>query len=75
MPKTLLDWIRIAGEVKALQGNLKTAQADGKITIDEGIELTADVLGVLITNQVTLEELRDLVASIGPLLPLLKKLS
>lgn len=73
--KSLIDWIRIAGELKAVQDTLKAAKADGKITIDEGLGLAADVLAVLAKNQVTIQELQDLVTSIGPLLPLLKTLA
>lgn len=74
MAKSLTDWMRIAGELKVAQEQLKAAKADGKVTVDEGLDLAGDILAILVKNQVTIDELADLVQSIGPLLPILKKL-
>ncbi len=72
MGKSLSDWLKVAEDLKVVVDDLKKAKADGKVTIDEGIGLAAEVLAVLAKHNVSIAELSDLVRSLGPLIGLVK---
>lgn len=72
--RSLVQWLTIAAELKAVVDKAKEANADGKVEVDEVINIVSAVFEVLVKNGVTIEELSGLAKAIGPLLPLLKTL-
>jgi hypothetical protein len=76
--RSLLDWFRIAREVKEKYDAFDASLVDKRLTrgqfADMALPAVGDVLDLLIARGVTLEELAELVKTIGPLLPLFKNL-
>jgi hypothetical protein len=70
--RSLMQWMQIIGEILAIyETDYKAAQADGRVTILEGIVLAGKVFDVLLKYQVTVEELREFLKTADPLLSLL----
>jgi hypothetical protein len=76
--RSLIDWLKIAAEVKAKYDAFDASLVDKRLTraqfVDMALPAAGDVLDLLIERGVTLEELSTLAKTVGPLLPLLTRL-
>ncbi len=72
MNRTFLDILAIAKELQAVYDAYQRANADNKISVEEGLALAGQVIAVLNKHNVTLVELETLLTEVGPLLALVK---
>lgn len=73
MNRSLKDLLAIAADLKGVYDAYNVDAKDGRISLEEGLALGAQVIAVLNKHSVTLAELEEILSSIGPLLSLLKK--
>lgn len=73
MNRSLKDLLVIAADLKIVYEAYTKAAVDGKISVEEGLALAGKAIDVLNKHNVTIAELSEILASVGPLLSLLKK--
>jgi hypothetical protein len=65
----LIEWLSIVGEFRPLYAELQAAQGD----LTKILALAEKALGMLVARGVTLEEIAQIVTTVGPLLAVFRR--